>query len=170
MLHSYFDRKYDKVLTFTIVHFPNLEISAFLLLASYLAVSKFNKRRGHLLDEIRYLQYEGCFGFRRVANAKESRLCARPYPTQDKLLTAFHSALNMCLSKEITLSLSLSLTHTHTHIHTHVFATRWNPKHSSYCKYSVLFIIRNDHVHAKNRDTCCKPMTRYFDRRFSQFL
>ena len=104
MLHSYFKRKYDKVLTFNIVHFPNFEISAFLLLASHLAVSKFNKRWGHLLDEIRHLQYEECFGFHRVANVKESRLCARPYPTQDKLLTAFHSALNMFLSKEITLS------------------------------------------------------------------
>ena len=29
-LHSYFERKTDKVLTFNIVHFPNLEISVFL--------------------------------------------------------------------------------------------------------------------------------------------
>ena len=33
MFHSYFERKYDKVLTFNIVHFPNFEISASLLLA-----------------------------------------------------------------------------------------------------------------------------------------
>ena len=61
-----------------------------------------------LLDGIikttEYLQYEGCFGFHQAANAKESRLCAHPYPTQDKVLTAFHSALNLCLSKEITLA------------------------------------------------------------------
>ena len=63
-----------------------------------------------LLDGIRktteYLQYEGCFGFHRAANAKESRLCAHPYPIQDKVLAAFHSAFNMCLSKEIKLSLT----------------------------------------------------------------
>ena len=33
MLHSFFERKYDKVLTFNIVRFPNFKISAFLLLA-----------------------------------------------------------------------------------------------------------------------------------------
>ena len=33
MFHSYFERKYDKVLTFNIVHFPNLELSASLSLA-----------------------------------------------------------------------------------------------------------------------------------------
>ena len=33
MFYSYFDRKYDKVLTFKIAHFPNFEISASLLLA-----------------------------------------------------------------------------------------------------------------------------------------
>ena len=33
MFHSYFERKYDKVLTFNIVYFPNFEISASLLLA-----------------------------------------------------------------------------------------------------------------------------------------
>ena len=32
MFHYYFERKYDKVLTFNIVHFPNFEISASLLL------------------------------------------------------------------------------------------------------------------------------------------
>ena len=32
-VHSYFERKYDKVLTFNIAHFPNFEISASLLLA-----------------------------------------------------------------------------------------------------------------------------------------
>ena len=31
MFHSYFERKYEKVLTFNIVHFPNFEISASLL-------------------------------------------------------------------------------------------------------------------------------------------
>ena len=31
MFHSYFERKYGKVLTFNIVHFPNFEISASLL-------------------------------------------------------------------------------------------------------------------------------------------
>ena len=33
-----------------------------------------------------------------AVNSKESRLCAHPYPTQNKVLTAFHLALNMCLS------------------------------------------------------------------------
>ena len=33
MFHSYFERNYDKVLIFNIVHFPNFEISASLLLA-----------------------------------------------------------------------------------------------------------------------------------------
>ena len=33
MFHSYFERIYDKVLAFNIVHFPNFEISASLLLA-----------------------------------------------------------------------------------------------------------------------------------------
>ena len=33
MFHSYFERKYDKVLTFNIIHFPNFKISASLLLA-----------------------------------------------------------------------------------------------------------------------------------------
>ena len=28
MFHSYFERKYDKVLIFNIAHFPNFEISA----------------------------------------------------------------------------------------------------------------------------------------------
>ena len=32
-VHSYFERKYDKVLTFNIAYFPNFEISASLLLA-----------------------------------------------------------------------------------------------------------------------------------------
>ena len=33
MFHSYFERKNNKVLTFNIVHFPNVEISASLYLA-----------------------------------------------------------------------------------------------------------------------------------------
>ena len=33
MFHSYSERKNDKVLTFNVVHFPNFEISASLLLA-----------------------------------------------------------------------------------------------------------------------------------------
>ena len=33
MFHSYFDRKYDTILTFNIVDFPNFEMSIFLLLA-----------------------------------------------------------------------------------------------------------------------------------------
>ena len=49
MFHSYFKRKYDKVLTFNIVHFPNFEKSASLLLAPHLTVSKFNKRREALI-------------------------------------------------------------------------------------------------------------------------
>ena len=53
MFHSYFERKNDKVLIFNIVHFPNFEISASLLLAPPLTVSKFNKRQGRLLEEIR---------------------------------------------------------------------------------------------------------------------
>ena len=54
MIHSYFERKYDEVLTFNIVHFPDFEISASLLLAPNVTVSKFNKRRGRLLEEIGY--------------------------------------------------------------------------------------------------------------------
>ena len=56
LFHLYFDRKYDKVLTFNIVHFPNFEISASLLLAPHPTVSKFDKRRCRLLAEIRYLE------------------------------------------------------------------------------------------------------------------
>ena len=37
---SYFERKYDKVLTCNIVHFPNFEIST-----SFLLASPSNKRR-----------------------------------------------------------------------------------------------------------------------------
>ena len=37
---SYFERKYDKVLTFNIVQFPNFKISA-----SFLLAPPFNKRR-----------------------------------------------------------------------------------------------------------------------------
>ena len=33
MFYSYFERKYDKVLTFNMLHFPNFDISASLLLA-----------------------------------------------------------------------------------------------------------------------------------------
>ena len=40
MYHSYFERKDDKVLTFDIVHFPNFEINASLLLPPFS-----NKRR-----------------------------------------------------------------------------------------------------------------------------
>ena len=50
----FFERKHDKFLTFNIVHFPNFEINASLLLALHLAVSKFNKRRGRFLEEMRY--------------------------------------------------------------------------------------------------------------------
>ena len=51
MFHSYFERKHDKVLTFNIVHFPNFEINASLFLPP-----PSNKRRGHLLEEMRYSQ------------------------------------------------------------------------------------------------------------------
>ena len=54
MFHSYFERKYDKVLTFNIVHFPNFEISTSLLLVSHLTVPEFNKCQGCLLEEIWY--------------------------------------------------------------------------------------------------------------------
>ena len=57
-----------------------------------------------IIKTTKYLQYDGCFGFHWAVNAKESRLCAQPYPTQNKVLPAFHSAFNMCLSKKITLS------------------------------------------------------------------
>ena len=70
---------------------------------SYSLLSAAELRDG-ITKTTEYLQYERCFGFRRAANAKESRLCAYPYPTQDRVRTAFHSASNMCLSKEITLS------------------------------------------------------------------
>ena len=53
MFHSYFERK--KVLTFNIFDFPNFEISASLLLAPQLTVSKFNKHRWRLIEEIRYV-------------------------------------------------------------------------------------------------------------------
>ena len=33
MFYSYFERKNEKVLKFTVIHFPNFEISASLLLA-----------------------------------------------------------------------------------------------------------------------------------------
>ena len=56
MFHSYFERKIDKVLTFNIVHFPNFEISD-ALKALHLTVSKFNKRRGCLLEKTRYLNF-----------------------------------------------------------------------------------------------------------------
>ena len=35
MFYSYFERKYDKILTLNIVHFPNFEISTSLLLAPH---------------------------------------------------------------------------------------------------------------------------------------
>ena len=54
---SYIERKNDKVLTFNIVHSPNFEISASLLLVPHFKVSKFNKRRGCLLEEIRKLNF-----------------------------------------------------------------------------------------------------------------
>ena len=59
MCHSYFERKYDKVLTFKIFHFPNFEISASLLLAprtNKRRTEKFknlNNHRRRLLEEIR---------------------------------------------------------------------------------------------------------------------
>ena len=36
------------------------------------------------LQSDRVFTHEGCFGFHRVANAKERRLSARPEPTQHK--------------------------------------------------------------------------------------
>ena len=52
LFHSYFKRKNGEVLTFHIVHFPNLEIIASFLLAPYLKISKFNERQGHLLEHL----------------------------------------------------------------------------------------------------------------------
>ena len=52
LFHSYFKRKNGEVLTFDIVHFPNLEIIASFLLAPYLKISKFNERQGHLLEHL----------------------------------------------------------------------------------------------------------------------
>ena len=69
-----------------------------------------------------------------AANGKESRLCAHPYPTQNKVLTAFHSALNMCHSKKIMLS--------HIVYSPLTFAAGWNPKQFPYRKYLVVFIIQ----------------------------
>ena len=54
MFHSFFERKHDKFLTFNIVHFPNFEINASLLLVLHLTVSKFNKRQQRFLEEMRY--------------------------------------------------------------------------------------------------------------------
>ena len=59
MCHSYLERKYDKVLTFKISHFPNFEIRASLLLApptNKRRTDKFqnlNNHRRRLLVEIR---------------------------------------------------------------------------------------------------------------------
>ena len=50
--------KNDKVLTFNIVHFPNFEIYSSLKQAPHLTVSKFNKSRGRLLEEIQYTDCE----------------------------------------------------------------------------------------------------------------
>ena len=72
---------------------------------SYSLLSTAELRDG-IIKTTEYLQYEGWFGFHRAANAKESRLCTHSYSTQNKVLTAFHSAVNMCLSKEIALSLT----------------------------------------------------------------
>ena len=47
MFHSYFRRKYDKVLPFNIVYFPNFEISASLLLAP-----PSNKRRTQQFQDL----------------------------------------------------------------------------------------------------------------------
>ena len=58
LFHSYFERKNDKVLTFNIVHFPNFEIYSSLKQAPHLTVSKFNKSRGRLLEEIQYTDCE----------------------------------------------------------------------------------------------------------------
>ena len=74
------------------------------------------------LQNNRVLTYEGCFGFHRVANAKESRLSARPEHTQHKYWRRY-VALNVWLSKDVTLSCSLLFL---------AFATRRNPKHPSY--------------------------------------
>ena len=59
-----------------------------------------------LRDEItknRVLTYVRCFGFHRVVDAKESRLSARPEPTQHKYWQRY-VALNAWLSKDVTLS------------------------------------------------------------------
>ena len=53
LFYSLFQRKNDKVLTHHIAHCPNFEISASLKLAPHFTISKFNKRRGRLLEEIR---------------------------------------------------------------------------------------------------------------------
>ena len=53
MIHSYFERKNDKVVTLNTVHFPNFELRTSLELAPHLTVSGFNKRWGCLLGEIR---------------------------------------------------------------------------------------------------------------------
>ena len=53
MFQSYSERKNDKVLTFNIVHSPKFEISVSLKLAPHLTISKFDKRRRRLLEEIR---------------------------------------------------------------------------------------------------------------------
>ena len=50
-----FEKKNYNALTFNIVHFANFEISVSLYLAPHLAVSKFDKHRGHILEEIMYI-------------------------------------------------------------------------------------------------------------------
>ena len=52
-----FERKFDKVVTLNIVHFPNFEISASLLLAPHLTVSKFNRGNTAVTGNIDLLLY-----------------------------------------------------------------------------------------------------------------
>ena len=51
MLHSYFERKYDKILTFDIAHAPNFGIIGTAPLISTAP----NIFQGHLLEEIQYI-------------------------------------------------------------------------------------------------------------------
>ena len=64
-MYIWFIDSENKVSTFNTVHFPNYEISASLSLAlpsnKHFTFSKFNKRRGRLLEEIRYLKNKKSF-------------------------------------------------------------------------------------------------------------
>ena len=82
-----------------------------------------------LIKTIEYLQYEGCFGFHRAATAKQNRLCESVLSLERRMFKAEWNAVSKLSWVGYGRAHSLlSL----------AFADRWNPKHPSYCKYSVV--------------------------------